>query len=140
MTPRYGSLTNYFASKLYYPRPHSGQEEMERQMKDFKQGRKRILLPQKPSVESPAGLSIAQAIRYFVNAINAVKSFETSQKSLLDKLTSVEIMKTYSNLSFKSTESEGDEPKEETPLREGEESKESARRDQNEEFTSNYFT
>jgi len=32
LTPKYGTLTNYFASKLYYPRP----EEIERQQRDSK--------------------------------------------------------------------------------------------------------
>ena len=58
-------------------------------------------MPQKPQVTSPAGLSIPQAIRYFANAIAAVKTFEESQKSLLEKLTNTDIMQTYSNISLK---------------------------------------
>lgn len=62
-------------------------------------------------MDAPSGLSIAQAIRYFVNAISAVKAYEDSQKTFLDKLTNIEIIKTYSNLKI-DTQKEKDTPEE----------------------------
>lgn len=95
-----GSLTNYWCQKLYYPRPHASIDEVERTVKDPKQGRARILLPQKPHLEIPAGMSLTLAIRYFTNAIDAVNKHARVQRTLLDKMTEVSLVKSFSHIKF----------------------------------------